>query len=98
MISVDEGLVDTITAAFHHLLRGEVPDPIAIPSELPDNEVRQLITYINRFLTDYAPLAEAMRRISGGDLEAPAPPGGNISRLISSCTNGSNMLPSPPEL
>jgi len=77
VITVDEGLVDTITEAVYRLLRGEAPDPIAIPADLPDNEIRQLITYVNRFLTDYAPLSEAMRRISEGDLEAPAPPGGN---------------------
>jgi len=77
LITVDEGLVDTITETFYRLLRGEAPDPIAIAPELPDNEIRQLITYVNRFLTEYASLSEAMRRISGGDLESPVPPGRN---------------------
>ena len=69
MISVEEALVDRITAAFHHLRAGKVPPPIPIPDNLPDNEVRQLITYANRFLSEFAPFAEAMEQIARGDLE-----------------------------
>jgi hypothetical protein len=69
MISVEEALIDTITAAFHELRTGKVPPPIVIPDELPDNEIRQLITYVNRFLCEFTPLAEAMEQIARGDLE-----------------------------
>jgi adenylate cyclase len=69
MISVEEALLDSITAAFHHLRTGKAPPPIPIPDELPDNEVRQLITYVNRFLSEFAPFAEAMEQIARGDLE-----------------------------
>ena len=69
MISVEEALLDSITAAFHHLRTGKVPPPIPIPDDLPDNEVRQLITYVNRFLSEFAPFAEAMEQIARGDLE-----------------------------
>jgi adenylate cyclase len=69
MIPVEEALLDSITAAFHHLRTGTVPPPIAIPADLPDNEVRQLITYVNRFLSEFAPFAEAMEQIARGDLE-----------------------------
>jgi adenylate cyclase len=69
MISVDEALIDSITAAFHHLRTGRVPPPIPIPDDLPDNELRQLITYVNRFLSEFAPFAEAMEQIARGDLE-----------------------------
>ena len=72
MISVEEALLDSITAAFHHLRTGKVPPPIAIPDDLPDNEVRQLITYVNRFLSEFAPFAEAMEQIARGDLETRA--------------------------
>ncbi|MFV1958467.1 MAG: adenylate/guanylate cyclase domain-containing protein, partial [Planctomycetota bacterium] len=75
MIQVDEHHLDRITEAFFHLLRGRVPRPIPIPEDLPENEVRQLLTYVNRFLVEHAPFSEAMRRISEGDLDAPAPPG-----------------------
>jgi adenylate cyclase len=69
MITVEESLIDTITAAFYHLRTGKVPPPIDIPEDLPDNEIRQLITYINRFLTEFAPFAEGMEKIARGDLE-----------------------------
>jgi adenylate cyclase len=72
MISVEEDLIDKITATFHYLGQGKVPPPIQIPDELPENEVRQLITYVNRFLTEYKPFADAMDQIAQGDLEVPA--------------------------
>lgn len=75
MIQVDERHLDAITEAFYHLLRGSVPSPIPVPDDLPDNEVRQLLTYVNRFLEEHAPFAAAMRRISEGDLDASPPPG-----------------------
>jgi adenylate cyclase len=69
MISVEEELLDAVTAAFHHLRTGKVPLPIHIPETLPDNELRQLLTYANRFLIEFAPFAEAMEQISRGDLD-----------------------------
>ena len=75
MISVDEALLDSMTAAFHQLRTGKVPPPIPIPDGLPDNEVRQLITYLNRFLAEFAPFAEGMEQLARGDLEARPPLG-----------------------
>jgi adenylate cyclase len=69
MISVEEKLLDAVTAAFHHLRTGKVPPPLPIPDHLPDNELRQLLTYVNRFLTEFAPFAEALEQISRGDLD-----------------------------
>jgi adenylate cyclase len=69
MISVEESLIDSITSAFHQLRTGKVPPPIAIPDNLPDNELRQLITYVNRFLSEFAPFAEAMEQLARGELE-----------------------------
>lgn len=70
MIQVEESVLDAITGAFHSLRMGKVPQPIPIPHGLPDNEIRQLITYVNRFLTEFAAFAEAMERIARGDLES----------------------------
>src|SRR5512137_18436 len=72
MIPVEEALLDSLTAAFHQLRTGKAPPPILIPVDLPDNEVRQLIHYVNRFLSEFAPFAEAMEQISHGDLETRA--------------------------
>jgi class 3 adenylate cyclase/HAMP domain-containing protein len=69
MISVDEELIDSISAVFYHLHAGKIPAPIPIPAELADNEIRQLLTFVNRFLTEFAPLAEAMKQIAQGDLD-----------------------------
>jgi adenylate cyclase len=75
MIPVEEAVLDSITAAFHHLRTGKTPPPIPIPDGLPDNELRQLITYVNRFLSEFAPFAEALEQMARGDLETRAPLG-----------------------
>jgi len=69
MISVEEERIDAVTATFHALRTGKVPPPLPIPEDLPDNEIRQLLTYANRFLTEFAPLGEAMEQISKGELD-----------------------------
>lgn len=69
MISVEEELIDRITATFHYLRSGKVPPPIPIPEDLPDNEIRQLFIYVNRFLVEFATFAEAMEQIAQGELD-----------------------------
>ncbi len=69
MISVEEELIDKITGAIHYLRTGKVPEPIAIPDDLPDNEIRQLLTFLNRFLVEFALFAEAMAQIAQGELD-----------------------------
>ncbi|MGD9320940.1 MAG: adenylate/guanylate cyclase domain-containing protein [Desulfobacteraceae bacterium] len=71
MISIEEKLIDEITATFHYLRTGSVPPPIPIPDDLPDNEMHQLITFLNRFLTEFAPFVDAMDQIAQGELEVP---------------------------
>jgi adenylate cyclase len=69
MIEVEEEFIDKITAAFHHLRTGKVPQPIPIPDDLPDNEVRQVLTYVNRFLVEFALFTESMAQIAQGELD-----------------------------
>ena len=69
MIAVEERLIDEITATFHYLRTGKVPDPIPIPDDLPDNEIRQLLTYVNRFLVEFALFTEAMAQVAQGELD-----------------------------
>lgn len=69
MISVEEDLLDQITAAFHYLRTGKVPQPIPIPDDLPDNEVRQVLTYMNRFLVEFAIFTESMAQVAHGELD-----------------------------
>lgn len=75
MISVEEELIDSITAAFHQVRVGRIPLPVPIPGELPKNEIRQLLDYINRFLAEFSAFAEALEQISKGELETHPPLG-----------------------
>jgi adenylate cyclase len=69
MIAVEESLIYKITETIHYLRTGKVPPSIPIPEGLPDNEIRQLITYVNRFLVEFANFAEAMEQIAQGELD-----------------------------
>lgn len=69
MLSVEEELIDRITATFHSLRIGKVPPPIPIPDDLPDNEVRQLITFVNRFIVEFASFTEALGQVAQGELD-----------------------------
>ncbi len=69
MIAVEESLIEKITETIHYLRTGKVPLPIHIPDDLPDNEIRQLLTYLNRFLVEFGLFAEAMAQIAQGELD-----------------------------
>jgi class 3 adenylate cyclase len=43
--------------------------PIPIPDDLPDNEIRQLLTYVNRFLVEFAIFTESMAQVAQGELD-----------------------------
>jgi adenylate cyclase len=90
MISVEEELIDKITAAFHHLRTGKVPQPIQIPDDLPDNEIRQLLTYVNRFLVEFAIFTESMAQIAQGELDM-RPMAGRIAVIHSFKALQSNL-------
>lgn len=75
MIPIDEELIDSISAVFYHLCSGRIPAPLPIPAELPENEIRQLLTYVNRFLIEFAPFTEAMDQIARGELDTRPLPG-----------------------
>jgi adenylate cyclase len=69
MITVDEGLLDKITETIYLLRTGQVPPPIPIPDDLPDDELRQLITFVNRYVVEFAAFAAAMEQIAQGELD-----------------------------
>jgi adenylate cyclase len=72
MISVAEELIDRITAAIHYLRVGKTVAPIDIPEDLPDNEVRQLIVFVNRFLVEFATFSETLAQMAQGELNTQA--------------------------
>ena len=64
MLEVDESILDKLSEAFYLLLRGSPAAPIELPPEYPENEVRQLVGYINRFLGEYGDLSGGMSSIA----------------------------------
>lgn len=75
MLEVREEDLDRITALFHRVLKGELPRPLDLPKDYPENEVRQVVEYANRFVAEYQTLAGAMSALSRGDLDLNVPAG-----------------------
>jgi serine phosphatase RsbU (regulator of sigma subunit) len=75
MLEVREEDIDRITALFHRVLKGELPRPLDLPKDYPENEVRQVVEYANRFVAEYQALAAAMSALSRGDLDLHVPAG-----------------------
>lgn len=75
MLEVREEDIDRLTSLFAGVLKGEIPGPLTIPAEYPDNEIRQVFEYANRFVADYRSLVAAMSSVSRGDLDLAIPAG-----------------------
>ena len=75
MLNVDPAILDKVTEALYRVLNGKTPAPVALPEGHPDDEVRQVVTYTNRFLVEFNRLAEAMDALSKGYVESDAPKG-----------------------
>ncbi len=70
---VREEDIDKITEVFYHLLKGKTPREIVLPADHPDNEIKQLVEYINRFLEDYRIGSDFAFNLGRGvvDIETP---------------------------
>jgi hypothetical protein len=75
MLEVREEDIDRLTSLFAGVLKGEIPGPLTIPAEYPDNEIRQVFEYANRFVADYRSLVAALSSVSRGDLDLAIPAG-----------------------
>ena len=53
MLQIREEDIDRITSVFHAILKGMKPEKIELPDDVPDNELRQAVGYINRFIDEY---------------------------------------------
>ena len=67
--------IDKISELFYLLLKGRKPDPIDLPADYPDNEIKQAVGFINRFLTEYNDAVELLHRLSRGDIFYEPRPG-----------------------
>jgi serine phosphatase RsbU (regulator of sigma subunit) len=75
MLEAREEDIDRITELFYRILKGEIPQPLVLPKDYPENEIRQVVEYANRFVAEYHALADAMFALSQGELDFDVPTG-----------------------
>jgi len=75
MLTVNEKEIDRITEAFYLILEGKKPKPIELPEDYPDNEIKQAVSYINKFINEYNSSTDLIYTLSSGDLSFEAPKG-----------------------
>ena len=75
MLEAREEDIDRLTELFHRVLKGEFPQPVVLPKDYPDNEIKQVVEYANRFATEYRALADAVSALSRGELDFDVPAG-----------------------
>jgi len=75
MLSVNEAEIDRITEAFYLILEGKKPKPIELPEDYPDNEIKQAVGYINKFINEYNSSTDLVYTLSRGDLSFETPKG-----------------------
>ncbi|MGD8271147.1 MAG: response regulator [Desulfobacterales bacterium] len=75
MLNVKEEHIDKITEAFYMILKGKKPTSIELPEDYPDNEIKQAVSYINKFITEYNGITELIYTLARGDLSFEAPKG-----------------------
>jgi adenylate cyclase len=73
IVSTEIDTIDGITETIYNILKGNKLEVIEIPSDYPDNEIRQLMGYVNLFIKDYKECTEFVYSIAKGDLDCPTP-------------------------
>ena len=75
MLEVQEEIIDKISEVFYLIMKGKRPQAIVLPEGFPDNEMKQAVSFINKFLGEYNALADLMQALSKGEIEFKAPRG-----------------------
>jgi two-component system sensor histidine kinase/response regulator len=75
MLQVNETDIDKITEVFFKILKGKKPAPIKLPDDYPDNEIRQAVDYINKFIAEYNAMTDFVYHLGRGDLTVDPPRG-----------------------
>jgi signal transduction histidine kinase/DNA-binding response OmpR family regulator/HPt (histidine-containing phosphotransfer) domain-containing protein len=78
MLEVQEEILDKITETFYLILRGKKPGGIALPEGFPDNEIKQAVGYINKFVDEYNAITDLLFALSKGDIDFQAPRGNSL--------------------
>ncbi|KOR32198.1 hypothetical protein TI05_08795 [Achromatium sp. WMS3] len=82
MLKLKESQLDKVTEVFYRVLNGKKTSPIKLLPDTPNNEYAQMVSYINRFITEYNAFAEFMYSLSRGELDY-TPPAGRMQVLQS---------------
>ncbi|WP_295452527.1 SpoIIE family protein phosphatase [uncultured Thiodictyon sp.] len=75
MVTVAAHYLDQLTGTVYQILRGEKPPPLQLPADYPEDEFKQLVGYINRFIREYDEFADFMYSMARGELDQPPPAG-----------------------
>jgi ABC-type transport system substrate-binding protein len=75
MLTVKEEEIDKITEAFYLIINGKKPTPIELPEDYPDNEIKQALSYINKFINEYNSATDSIQALSKGELDLELPEG-----------------------
>ncbi|MBW1775179.1 MAG: response regulator, partial [Deltaproteobacteria bacterium] len=75
MLNVNKEDIDKITEAFYLILKGKKPTPIGLPEDYPDNEIKQAVGFINKFIDEYNSTTDSIYTLSRGDLDFKIPKG-----------------------
>ncbi len=73
MIQVNEQDIDKITAVLYSILKGKKPLPIELPEEYPENEIRQAVGYLNKFIAEYNQMTDFAYRLGRGEIDHDPP-------------------------
>ncbi len=73
MLNVREEHIDRITEVFHLILNGRIPKLIELPEDYPENEVKQVVKYVNKFIVEYRAFADILSTLSKGELDFDPP-------------------------
>ena len=67
-MSEEKNIIVKMTEPIYQILEGKTPSPVELPEDYTDNEVRQRVGYLNRFVKEYNDYAESMHSLSIGEL------------------------------
>ncbi len=73
MVSAKSETIDKITETIYNILKGKKLENIAIPADYPDDEVRQLMEYVNMLVKDYNECTGFVYSLARGELECISP-------------------------
>jgi len=78
MIQINESDIDKITEVFYAVLKGKKPVSIELPPDYPDNEIRQAVGYINKFIAEYNEMTDFVYHLGRGEINVEPPRGSMI--------------------